>query len=125
MQRLPDAELDVMLALWEADEQFVPRAYFDRKLSHKNWTVNALNSFLTRLEDRGFVLSKRDGKNKYYSASVKREDYLSREGKNILKKLYQGSIKNFLLSVTEHDGLDEAEIEELRRYLDELGGGRR
>ena len=49
MQRLPESELDIMLALWESDESSVPRAYFDEKLRHKGWSVNALNSFLSRL----------------------------------------------------------------------------
>lgn len=123
MQRLPESELDVMLALWEADEQPVSRTYFDRKLSNKNWSVNALNSFLSRLEERGFIQGVREGKNKYYSAIVLREDYLSREGKSILQKLFQGSLKNFLLSVTEQDGLGENEINELQQYLNELRKG--
>lgn len=120
MQKLPESELDVMLALWEAEEYPVPRAYFDAKLAYKGWTVNALNSFLSRLEDKGFINSIREGKNKYYSAVVVRKEYLSQEGKGILQKLYHGSLKNFLLSVTEQDGLDETEIDELQQYLNEL-----
>lgn len=123
MQRLPESELDVMLALWETEEQPVPRTYFDRKLAYKNWSVNALNSFLSRLEERGFIKGTREGKNKYYSAVVLREDYLSREGKSILQKLYQGSLKNFMLSVTDQDGLDETEINELQQYLNKLREG--
>lgn len=120
MQKLPEAELDIMLALWETEKQPVPRTYFDEKMAYKNWTVNALNSLLSRLEDRGFVEGARLGKNKYYSAVVKREEYLSREGKGILQKLYRGSLKNFLLSVAEQDGINEAEIDELQEYLKEL-----
>lgn len=124
MQRLPESELDVMLAIWEAEEQHVPRSYFDQKLIHKNWTVNALNSFLSRLEEKGFLKGVREGKSKYYSAVVTREDYLSREGKNILNRLYKGSVKNFMLSVTGNDGLDRKEIDELQQYLNELKEGR-
>jgi len=123
MQRLPESELDIMLALWDADKQPVPRTYFDEKLAHKGWTVNALNSFLTRLEDKGFLHSIREGKSKLYSAAVNRDDYLSREGKNILQKLYRGSLKNFLLSVTEREGLEQEEIDELQAYLNELKEG--
>lgn len=123
MQRLPESELDIMLAMWEAEQQPVSRSYFDKKLAYKNWTVNALNSFLSRLEDKGFVSGVREGKNKYYTAVVMRDEYVSHEGKGILQKLYRGSLKNFLLSVTEQDGLDETEIEELQQYLNDLKGG--
>jgi predicted transcriptional regulator len=122
MQKLPESELDVMLALWEAENPPVPRAFFDAKLVHKGWTVNALNSFLSRLEDRGFLASVRDGKNKLYTAIVSRDAYVAQEGKGILEKLYRGSLKNFILSVTEQDGMDNAEIDELQRYLNELKG---
>lgn len=124
MQRLPESELNVMLALWETQEQPVPRTYFDGKLAHKSWTVNALNSFLSRLEEKGFVQGVREGKSKYYSALIQREEYLSQEGKGILQKLYRGSLKNFLLSVTERDGLEDREIDELQQYLNELKEGR-
>lgn len=120
MKQLPESELDIMLALWEAENQPVPRTYFDEKMAYKNWSVNTLNSLLSRLEEREFVLGVRKGKNKYYSAVVNREEYLSRESKGILQKLYRGSLKNFLLSVTEQDGLNEAEIDELQEYLNEL-----
>ncbi|GAU78832.1 BlaI/MecI/CopY family transcriptional regulator [Fusibacter sp. 3D3] len=125
MQRLPESELDIMLALWEIEQPPVPRTYFDKKLAHKGWSANALNSFLSRLEEKGFLKSTREGKNKYYVAVVKREAYLRKEGRNILHKLYQGSIKNFMLSVTGQQGLDEVEIEELREYLDALKEGNR
>jgi predicted transcriptional regulator len=124
MQRLPESELDVMLALWDRSEQPVPRAYFDEKLSYRGWTVNALNSFLSRLEDKGFIKGVRQGKNKYYSSIVTREDYLAQEGRGMLNKLYRGSIKNFLLAVSGHEGLDERELDELRQYLNELKEGR-
>ncbi len=122
MQRLPESELDVMLALWDSETEPVPRAFFDERLKYKGWTVNALNSFLSRLEDKGFVIGAREGKNKYYSAVVTRGDYLAQEGRGILNKLYRGSLKNFLLSVTEPDGLNEKEIDELRQYLNGLAG---
>ncbi len=120
MQRLPESELDIMLALWEAEQQPVPRIYFEQKLAHKEWSVNALNSFLSRMEEKGFIKSTRIGKSKVYSAVVNKETYLCSEGNNILHKLYQGSIKNFMLSVTGHKGLKDSEIEELKKYLDEL-----
>lgn len=123
MQKLPESELDIMLALWESENQSVPRSYFDNKLAYKGWSVNALNSFLTRLEEKGFIKSEKEGKSKYYSTVVMSKDYLSQESRGILKKLYRGSLKNFLLSVTEQDGLDEADIDELQQYLDELRKG--
>ena len=123
MQRLPETELDIMLALWDAEKLPVPRSYFDEKLADKKWSVNALNSFLSRLEDKGFLSSEKKGKNKFYCAVISREEYISQESRSILKKLYRGSIKNFLLSIADQDGLEDSEIEELQQYLDKLKEG--
>jgi len=119
--RLPESELDIMLAIWDAEEIPVGRVYFEKSLSHKKWSVNALNSFLTRLEDKGFLQSNREGKSKYYSPLVARESYLSQESKSILQKLYRGSLKNFILSMSGQEQLSNGEIEELKQYLDNLG----
>ena len=120
MQRLPESELDLMLAIWEAAELPVGRSYFEKELAYKNWSVNALNSFLTRLEDKGFLKSSREGKSKYYTPLVTRECYLSHENRNFLHKLYQGSLKNFILSMSGQEKLDDDEIMELKHYLDSL-----
>lgn len=125
MMRLPESEQDIMLALWESDQTLTPRSYFDRKLEQKEWSVNALNSFLTRLEDKGFIESVKQGKSKYYYAVVSRDEYLSHTGKTILKKLYNDSIKSFMLSISGHEGLNEMQIKELQEYLVELREGKK
>jgi len=122
MQRLPESELDIMLAIWQASDLPVSRAYFEEHLTHKKWSVNALNSFLTRLEDKGFLASTRNGKSKYYEPIVAREAYLQRESNNLLHKLYQGSLKNMLLSMSAQEKLSSEDISELKQYLDTLRG---
>jgi len=112
-----------MLAIWEAEELPVGRSYFERCLVHKNWSVNALNSFLTRLEEKDFLKSTREGKSKYYTPLVARDSYLSQESTNLLQKLYRGSLKNFILSMSGQDNLNDMDIEELKQYLDTLRKG--
>ena len=55
-----------------------------------------------------------------YTALVSREDYQRREGRTILGKLYQGSLKRFAAALYDGGALDREEVEELRAYLDEL-----
>ena len=123
MQRLPESELDIMLAIWEAEEIPVGRNYFEKRLVHKQWTVNALNSFLTRLEDKGFLSSTKEGKCKYYTPLIQQESYLQQESSNILKKMYQGSLKKFVLSISGQERITDTEIDELQQYLETLRKG--
>ena len=54
MRRLPDTELEVMLVLWGAQGE-VPRSYFDQQLKEKHWNINTINTYLSRLAEKGFL----------------------------------------------------------------------
>ena len=48
LRRLPDSELEVMLALWDCGGE-ASRSQIEEKLSDFHWAVNTINTFLTRL----------------------------------------------------------------------------
>ena len=54
-KRLPDTELEVMLAIWSAEGP-VSRAWLEEKLSNKGWSRNTFNTYLTRLLEKGSAL---------------------------------------------------------------------
>ena len=122
MQKLPEAELEIMLALWQATGQ-VPRTYFEQKLAHRRWNTNTVNTMLSRLQEKGFVAAERNGREKVYHALVKQDDYLEFESSSILQRLYDNSVKNFVLSLAHTDALAEEDIEELQQYLSQLQKG--
>ena len=122
MQTLTDPEWSIMLALWEVEEP-VPRIYIQKKLEHLNWKTNTFNTYLTRLLEKGLITSASRGQTYYYKPLVKREEYLENEGKSILYKLFGGSLKRFVLSVSNTDAVDDAELDELRDFLNQLRGG--
>lgn len=122
MQRLPESELDVMLALWDASEA-VPRSYIDQKLSHRNWNVNTVNTYLSRLQDKGFVSCQRQGRVNYYTPLIQRENYLEFESATFLNKLYNNSLKNFIVSLSGSDAMKEEDISELQSLLESMKGG--
>lgn len=122
MQRLPDSELDVMMCLWEA-EGAVPRSYIDGKLRHRKLNANTVNTYLSRLEGKGFVSCQRQGKSNYYTSLVAREEYLSFEGSTMLGKLYNNSVRELMVSLAGANALGEDDIAELQALLDEMKKG--
>ena len=52
-------------------------------------------------------------------------DYLAFESSAVLDKVFGKSLKRFVASLARGGGLDDAEVEELQRYLDELKEGRK
>ena len=106
--RLPESELDIMLVVWELKEATAP-AILERL--ERPLTASALHSYLKRLEE---------GKTNRYTPLVEREAYRRQEGRAILGKLYEGSLKRFAAALHDGGALDQSEVEELRAYLDEL-----
>ena len=121
MKRLPDTELEVMKALWDCGEN-VPRALLERRLASHGWAANTVNTYLTRLVDKGYVSVQREGKSNLYTPLVPREDYLAFDSRQVLSRLYGSSPRNFVAALA-RDGLDRQDVDELRALLDELSGG--
>ena len=55
--RLPDAEFDVMAAVWDGEPPVTTAFLMQQIGNKKGWKAPTLISFLTRLEERGFVAS--------------------------------------------------------------------
>ena len=66
MRRLPDTELEVMKALWASGPD-TPRAALDQALAAFQWSPNTINTYLTRLMEKGFVSVRREGKSNRYT----------------------------------------------------------
>lgn len=119
MKRLPDSELEIMMIIWNLGRpvtRFEIEAQMDedRKLS-----PTTVLSFLSRLQEKGFLEVQKSGKNNIYIALVDKEVYMQTESRNILKRLYQNSAKNFLAALYDGDNLSEEELQELEDYISE------
>lgn len=68
-KRLPDAELAVMQAIWAVGGE-VSRGDLDGALSSHGWSANTVNTYLTRLCEKGFLSSRREGRNNLYTPLV-------------------------------------------------------
>ena len=122
MKRLPDTELEVMKALWASGPD-TTRAQLEQSLEAFRWASKTINTYLTRLVEKGFVSVRREGKTNLYTPLVGREEYLAFDSRAVLDRLY-GTPRNFVAALA-RDGLDWGELEELQALLEELKGGPR
>ena len=77
IRRLPDSELEVMQALWQADHPLL-RSELDEGPGKKNgWAPQVLVTMLTRLEKKGFVCRNKEGRGYRYEALISRDEYLA------------------------------------------------
>ena len=111
-KRLPESELDIMLAVWTAEGEI---SALDRPL-----TASALHSYLKRLEEKGFLSCRKEGKTNLYTPLISKARYQEEEGKTILGKLYAGSLRRFAAALHDGGSLRQEDVAELRAYLDQL-----
>lgn len=122
-KRLPDAELEVMKALWQAGEPLT-RPELEARLVQHHWASTTLLALLARLEAKGYVAREKQGRGYLYRAALSRRDYLPVESRSALARLFEGSAKNLVAAMAESDALTDRDIAELEEYLAELKAGR-
>ncbi len=120
LKKLPEAELEIMLLLWQS-EQPVPRNYFDKALKdEKNWADSTILSLLSRLIEKKFITCEKRGNKNFYSPLVKKADYLALENRSFMNKLYQNSLNQFITAFSQTNPLSDDDIEDLHNLLNSL-----
>lgn len=118
-RRLPESELDIMLAVWNGGEKGSTAPEVLEKLE-RPLTASALHSYLKRLEEKGFLSCVKEGKVNRYTPLVSKEQYQEREGRSVLDKLYDSSLKRFAAALYDGGALSQEDLDELREFLDDL-----
>lgn len=119
IKRLPDAELEIMNALWDADAPLTA-AELETALPGPPRARTTLLTLLARLEEKGCVTREKRGRGYLYTAALTRAAYLSAESRSLWGRLFGGSPRNFVAALAETDTLTDADIDELAEYLEEL-----
>jgi predicted transcriptional regulator len=117
--RLPDAELDVMLVLWEQNSPMTSNQIMARLQGKKSWGLTTLLNFLARLSDRGFIRCDKEGRVNHYTVLIEWQDYLAQASRDFLSKLYGGSIRNMVSFLYRSQAIGDHDLVEIRRFIDE------
>ena len=115
-KRLPEAELEVMQIIWAADSP-VTAAEVQQQAA-KGWKSTSVLTFLARLTEKGFLRCEKEGRQNRYTPAVSREAYQHSEGPKVLQALFGGSVKKLVASLSEAGAATEADLDELRTYLE-------
>lgn len=120
IKRLPDAELEVMKAVWAVREP-VTRAQLEQLLgSKKQWAPTTILAMLTRLEQKGFLEREKQGRAYRIRPLVSQEEYIQVESQSALGRMFGGSAKNLIAALHQCHALSRQEVQELADYLEEL-----
>lgn len=121
MATFTDRELDIIAVLWERGPSTVAEV---RDGLRDRLAYTTVLSLLRTMEEKGQVGHVEEGRAYRYHATVDREQARVGALERITRKLFGGSAETLLSHLVSDQGLSEAELERMRRLLDErLGGG--
>lgn len=112
---ISDAEREVMEKLWDQQgsiKQSQLLMLFEEE--GKAWKRQTLNTFLTRLEEKGLV--KRE--NRMVTSVYSREEYNLIQMKSAIDHMYGGKLSNLVAAFTREKGISQKDAEELVKILE-------
>lgn len=117
IRRLPDAELEVMQALWSCTIPATSREIEAALPAGRTMAQTTVLTLLSRLAERGMVTVTREGRRSLYTPAVSREAYLAAQSRTFFEKLCGGSVSAFAAALCQ-SGISEADLKELRELLE-------
>lgn len=116
-KRLPEAEYEVMNAIWNGVPPLNTAYLMEAVGKEKGWKAPTLISFLVRLQDRGYIISEKRGKERYYTPVAEKDEYIRNITAQFIEKYHGGSFVNLLDTLYSNQNLSESDIDDLLIWL--------
>lgn len=125
LKKLGDAELEIMMALWEETEPVTSGHILEKIRGKRNWALSTLMASLERLADKGYVSCDRSTRTNFYTSIIGAEEYKTFESRSFLSRLYGNSVSSLVAGLYNSRSITDEDIDELRTMLNTLerGGG--
>lgn len=130
MPHLPpisDAEWEVMNACWSAAPRSLAANEVVEALAGRRppWSPKTIKTLLNRLVKKGALAFDTEGNRYLYRPAVRREECVRSETRSFVDRVFGGAVGPMLVQFVSQSKLSSAEIEQLKRLLDEKGSAGR
>lgn len=116
---LSRAEMEVARIVWTLREATV-RQVLDNLPENRGINYKTVQTFLRRLEAKGYLLSRREGRSLIYAADVRPKQVVRDTVRDFINRLFNGSPMSLLEHLIRDQGLEKAELDQLRHLLCEV-----
>lgn len=117
MKKLTKAEEEIMAILWQLENAFVQdilAEYPEPKPAY-----NTVSTLIRILVEKGFVDYEQLGRSHRYFPVVKKEEYKKDYLNSMLGRFFDNSYKNLVNFFSDTDDLSVAELEELKKIIEQ------
>lgn len=120
---LSKAELEIARIVWELKDAGV-RQVFEALPVGRDIDFTTVQTYLRRLEEKGYLNVRLDGRNRVYSPKVRPQTVIRETVGEMVDLLFGGETMPLMKHLVEDRKFSSDDIEQIRRLLDELEGGR-
>ncbi len=118
-ERISEAEHAVMEVLWH-ESPLGAQEVADRIDQTRGWSIRTVKTLLSRLLAKGVLVHEEEGRRYLYRPVVERDDFVTRESRRLLDRMFGGSVSPLIAHLAEQDSLTPEDIAEIEALLKEL-----
>ena len=118
LPQISDAEWQVMKVFWKYG-RLTANEVIEKFDGATSWKPRTIKTLLGRLVKKKAIAFNKDGRTYIYYPLVAENDCVKAESQSFLEKVFSGSLNVMFANFLEEEKLSAAEIEELKRILDQ------
>jgi len=115
---LTDAQREIMEVVWQRGEITVSQVR-DALAQRRELARNTVQTMIVRLEERGWLKHREQGRTFVYSANRPRAVSLGAKVAQMIDRLFAGSPEEMVTALIEYRGLTSGEADRIREMIDE------
>lgn len=116
---LSKGEMEVARVVWGLGEATVGQV-FEACAKERKMDYTTVQTYLRRLEAKGYLRTRREGRNKVYRAKVRPGQVIRETVDDLMDRLFGGETLPMLRHLIQERGVSKRELEALRQMLSEL-----
>ena len=121
---LTGLQLSIMEVLWRRGEATTQESW-DALSRRRPLALTTVATILSRLERKGVVTHRREGRQHVYSALVTRAEVRRSKVRDLMENLFDGDAAQLMSHLVRADDVDPDELARIRALLDEADSGNR
>lgn len=118
-ERISEAELAVMEALWQRNP-ITASEVCDSVCEKRQWSLATVKTLLSRLVAKKAISTSPDGRRFLYAPLIARADYVGGESRRLVDRLFGGRAAPLFAHLAESEALSDDDLAEMEALLKEL-----
>ena len=120
MELMSDSEKEIMKLIWDHGGAMTISELLDQiERTGRDWKRTTVRTFISRLIDKGMLISQKEGRGARYVARISAEEYLKTQSVQFVNQVFGGNVSTLLTSLFGQQCLESKDIEELEKFWEQ------